>query len=98
MKVIEKGKSYLLHNSDSSEIEGQIISFSFKDENGQTVNGTKNEELLKVLIHRLTYLNSVSYCKENKETIVLLSKALEALNSRKANKVKYKEQYQQEKV
>lgn len=90
MIVIESGRKYLLHNTDSNSVEGQEITFAYKEE-GMTINGTKNEELLKVLLHRMNHLNKAQYCKENIEVISHLNKAFDSLKKRKERKLTHLE-------
>lgn len=59
------------------------------DESGElkTVrNGTTNEEVLAVLIDRLTFLNNRFPCLENEQALLALTVALGWLNKRTANR------------
>lgn len=65
----------------------QLIQF-IKRKDGQLVNeGTTNEELLEVLIHRTAHLNSLFPCKENDEALFHMSQALKAFNERTQKRV-----------
>ena len=59
---------------------------------GIKIDGTTNEDVIRVLIHRLTYLNKEwqngkFYCSENEMAIDHLEQALELLNIRTSNRV-----------
>ncbi len=59
---------------------------------GTKIDGVTNEEVIKVLIHRLTYLNKEwqngkFYCAENEMAIDHLEQALELLNVRTRDRV-----------
>lgn len=81
MKVIEEGHRYEVDSLDGTY--PQIIQFIMKlpiDEGssllGTVIDGTTNEELMKVLIDRLNYLNAKMPCKAN---IIAIQKLQEAL-------------------
>ena len=70
----------------------QHISFIHKekDDNGilRTVkDGTTNEEVLKMLIHRIGCLNVVMPCRENSLAITKIEEALMWLQKRTADRV-----------
>src|ERR1035437_3625022 len=92
MKVITPGHSYKLFNCDDKE-SWQVLSFIHKDIKGDSTDrdptiletvedGTSNEEVLKVMIDRIEYLQSKMPCEENEDVIGLLSGALALLNHR----------------
>lgn len=84
MKVITPGHCYEATNFENKE-QGQIIQFIEKQEVSDpatsaksfvTVNdGTSNEELIDVLVDRLTYLNGKCPCRENALAITHLQEA-----------------------
>lgn len=73
MTVIEPGVSYDLH-------EGQYLEF------GPAANGTTNEEVIEVLIHRLRWLNQKLPCRENSLALTKLEEALHWLGARGRNR------------
>jgi hypothetical protein len=94
MKVLTEGHKYIAHNFENKE-NGQTIQFIEKvpKEQGSTelvtVNdGTTNEELLEVLIDRMSYLQSKFPCRENAIAITKLDEALLWLNKRTQDRVK----------
>lgn len=94
MKVLTTGHKYEAENFDKLTETGQIIQFIQKApcEPGssvlETVNdGTTNEELIKILIDRLQYLNGKFPCRENSMAITKLDESLLWLNKRTADRV-----------
>lgn len=79
MRKIDKGHKYELKNSTEPH---QILTFIKKtpipdsDKLELVYDGTTNEEVLKALIDRIEYLNSVVASRENQYIITLLKKAL----------------------
>jgi hypothetical protein len=68
------------------------IHFYEMTENGVKIDGVTNEEMLKVLIHRLDYLNNKWQggkfnCRENSLAITKLEEALMWLEKRTANRL-----------
>lgn len=108
-KVLTPGYRYELQNFENPD-NGQIIQFIEKvprqhvtgetptPEALQTLvtvnDGTTNEEVIKVLIDRLLFLDSKSPCIENTQTIINLKQALfwqnERTRERKARNVEGK--------
>lgn len=97
MKVLKEGHKYELESLDGGE--PQTIQFIEKEatvpERGSltprfiTVNdGTTNEEMIEVLIHRMIYLQNKFSCKENAMTITKLEEALLWQNKRTADRIK----------
>ena len=93
MKVIVPGHSYELSNFEPTpEYRNQALSFIEKslDERGQfvtVVNGTTNEEVLKVLIDRIRFLNAKGPCRQNSIVLTKLEEALMWLNNRTEERV-----------
>jgi hypothetical protein len=79
--VGENKDVYLLHDFDERQ-PSQQISFYEKDENGEVLNGTTLEEMLRVSIERLQDLNSRFACRENSIAITKMQEALLWLNER----------------
>lgn len=88
MKVTEQGHKYNVYNFDDVN-EYQEIVFIKKDvgANGLVLSmshdGTTNEEVLAVLIDRISFLNTVMPCRENALVITKLEEALMWLNKRR---------------
>jgi hypothetical protein len=93
VKVITEGHKYELENHEARFTPGQIIQFIEKTPTGEngalvTVNdGTTNEEVLKVLINRLTVLGFRVPSRETSTAITKLEEALMWLEKRTANRV-----------
>jgi len=84
MKVLTEGHKYELENFENKEEQGQVIQFIEKIEDTQseikgkliTLNdGTTNEEVIEMLIDRISYLQSKFPCKENACAITHLQEA-----------------------
>ena len=95
MRVITLGHRYELSNFENKDLAGQIIQFIQKEpkEEGSpelvTISdGTTNEEMIEVLIDRLSFLNSKFPCRENAIAITKLDEALLWLNKRTNDRVK----------
>lgn len=94
MKVLTEGHKYVAANFENPE-EGQLIQFIERvprEENSSeltTVNdGTTNEELLEVLVDRITYLNNKFPCRENSIVITHLQDAQNWLERRTRDRQK----------
>lgn len=89
MKVLQEGHKYELESFEGSE--PQTIQFIYKVAEGealQTVtDGTTNEEVLDVLIDRLTYLNDKFPCDENENAIDHLLEAKMQLVKRTRDRI-----------
>jgi hypothetical protein len=84
-----------LSNFENKDKVGQTIQFIQKEpkEEGSTElvtisDGTTNEELLEVLIDRISFLNSKFPCRENAIAITKLDEALLWLNKRTNDRIK----------
>lgn len=87
-KILTLGHKYVADNFEDAST-GQVIQFIEKQpkEEGSkefvTINdGTTNEEVLKVLIDRLGYLDNKFPCEENKQAMFHIQSALDSLNKR----------------
>ena len=92
MQVITTGHKYVLASFEGG-IE-QVLQFIEKVPTAEgsnelrTVNdGTTNEEVLKVLIDRVQYLNGKFPCRENSIVITKLEESLMWLNKRTADRL-----------
>lgn len=93
MKIITPGHLYELANFERPEKKGQTIQFIEKlPETGNpnrllTVNdGTTNEEVLRVLIDRLSSMQAKLPCRENAIVITHIETALLWLEKRTAER------------
>ncbi len=97
MKILTPGHKYELDHFESYGLPGcpvQTLQFiekvPSKDPTAPlvTVNdGTTNEEVLRVLIDRVQYLNAKFPCRENAIVITKLEESLMWLNKRTADRV-----------
>lgn len=95
MKELTPGHRYSAANFEDKEA-GQIIQFIHKEpvicaDDGSTElktisDGTTNEEVLAILIHRMDYLNNKFPCRENSLAITNLEQALMWLEKRTSNR------------
>jgi hypothetical protein len=94
MKILREGHKYELESFEGDE--PQEINFIEKTLGINTKgsselftysNGTTNEEMLKVLIDRMQYLNKKCACRENSIVITKLEEALMWLEKRTAGRV-----------
>ena len=90
MQILTPGHRYVASNFEKPE-NGQTIQFIEKTQSEQnqlvTVNdGTTNEEVIIILLDRLSFLNAKFPCVENEKAIYHLGIALSALNERTANR------------
>lgn len=101
MKILTEGHKYVLSGFESEKGDQQIQFIEkvkrseFNPNTGKnpdelvTVNdGTTNEEVLEMLINRLTYLNSKFPCRENAIAITNLETALLFLEKRTKDRIK----------
>jgi hypothetical protein len=92
MKVLIDGHLYMVDNFENKEKLGQTIQFIQKQpKEGTTVletvrDGTTNEELINVLIDRITYLQNKFPCIENERALEGLQSSLAWLNKRTADR------------
>lgn len=92
MIKIDEGYKYGLQDFESDTV--QPISFIKKapispgsPEMETLTNGTTNEEVLKMLIDRVNFLNAKFPCRENSLAITKLEESLMWLNRRTENRV-----------
>jgi hypothetical protein len=92
MKVLTEGHLYSLQNFENGE-DGQQLQFIHKEpaEPGSTTlttiaDGTTNEEVLKILINRMQFLNNKFPCRENSLVITKLEESLMWLEKRTADR------------
>lgn len=70
------------------DLGGQSITFMKLNEDGSRTQGTTNEEVIEVLIDRITELNKLFPCRENSLAITKLEEALMWLEKRTADRIK----------
>jgi len=87
MQCLDDCHSYLLETFLKKEPSFNIRFYEIR-ENGEKIDGTTNEELLEVLIHRLKTLNKKVACKENSSAIIKLEEARMWLKIRTNDRVK----------
>lgn len=98
MKVLTAGHRYELANFENKDTVGQVLQFIEK-EPGQpnpegitpliTINdGTTNEEVLEMLIDRISALQAKFPCKENACCITHLQEGLMWLEKRTSDRIK----------
>ena len=92
MRVIRSGHCYKVENFENKS-ESQEIQFIEKEqiEPGSTelvtvYDGTTTEELLKVLINRMQYLQGKLPCRENAIVITKLEESLMWLDKKNADR------------
>lgn len=96
MKIISEGHLYELDNFEYPETFGQSLQFIEKvpkpncapGELKTISDGTTNEEVLRVLINRMQYLQSKFPCRENAIVTTKLEESLMWLEKRTADRVK----------
>ena len=95
MKINVEGHQYELSNFQNTDKKGQILQFIHKEpkEEGSTElilvsDGTTNEEVLRVLIDRMSFLQSKFPCKENAMVITKLEESLMWLEKRTSDRLK----------
>ena len=96
MTTLDLGHSYELENFEDKTKPGQFLKFIKQTpdtEKGNNVlctvqDGTTNEEVLKVIIDRLHYLQQKFQCRENAIAITHIETALLWLEKRTADRVK----------
>lgn len=103
MKVLTPGHKYLLANFEDQKASTQAIQFIEKGKRGEapfpmqegdnpddfiTYNdGTTNEEVIRVLVDRIGFLNGKFPCRENSLAITRLQEALFWLEERTRGRV-----------
>lgn len=89
MQALTKGHKYELSNMESGSQVIQFIEKEVADSDGglKTINnGTTNEEVLKMLIDRMQYLQQKQSCRENALVITKLEESLMWLEKRTADR------------
>lgn len=94
MNVLDLGHRYTLENFEFPAENPQVLQFIHKEPlaEGSTelktvTNGTTNEEVLKILINRMYYLNGKFPCRENSIVITKLEESLMWLEKRTRDRV-----------
>ena|SRR3990167_2465661 len=94
MKVIEEGHVYELEDMEGADHteDGQTLTFIkkvYQESTGELAtihNGTTNEEVLRVLIDRIKFLQAKMPCRENAIVITKLEECLMWLEKRTADR------------
>jgi hypothetical protein len=81
MKVVDSGRTYELS-------AGNRLRFLQKEDGRVTRHGTTNEEVLEVLIHRVTEAYQTLPCRETIRALHFLGEALTAFQTRTAVRVR----------
>lgn len=91
MKVITPGHLYELYNLESDTTQQLQFIEKTLAADGETFSvispGTTNEEVLKVLIDRMNYLQTKAPCRENAIVITKLEESLMWLEKRTAGRM-----------
>jgi len=85
MKALDDGHNYQLKQMKQSKV-APILSFYEMRDDGTIINGTTNEEVIKVLIDRIRRMNAKFPCRENAVAIGKLREALSWLERRTADR------------
>jgi hypothetical protein len=95
MNVLTEGHKYELANFEEKKQLGQTLQFIQKEPKEESstelvtiADGTTNEEVLEMLIDRLSYLQGKFPCKENACCITHLQEGLMWLEKRTNDRVK----------
>ena len=95
MKVLVPAHRYELANFENKDAAGQVLQFIHKEPIGEgstelttLSDGTTNEEVLEVLIDRISELQKKFPCKENACCITHLQEGLHWLEARTASRLK----------
>ncbi len=94
MKTLVVGHCYELENFEDKEKPGQVIQFIHKEQDpigptGQlttVLDGTTNEEVIKMLVDRTNFLQGKFPCRENAIATTHLETALLWLEKRTADR------------
>src|SRR5688572_13292022 len=90
MHIVVPGHKYTLdsHRADGVKQQVQFVEMQAAPGAGlvETCDGTTNEELLSVLIDRLSFLNAVVPCGHNINALVNVKRALACLKKRSSDR------------
>lgn len=89
MKTVQPGHKYELENMEEKSNQ-HLVFIEKEDKEGvltTVCNGTTNEEVLKMLIDRMNFLQAKAPCRENAIVITKLEECLMWLEKRTAGKV-----------
>ena len=76
MKVLDGGHTYILQNNKSDKCDVTLKFFKDRVINGDGYEGTTNQEVLRVLIDRVKFLDKQVPHKNNQEILYHLRKAI----------------------
>ena len=85
MQVLDPGHAYNLEKVEDEEYGIGIRFIKKEEQDGELVtvkDGTTNEEVLRMMLHRMEYLQDKMPCPENEQAIGGLTMALSALERR----------------
>ena len=83
MEAVNLGYQYKLDNLEKGGYSQHIQFINKNLENPEwTVNGTTSEEVLKMMISRISYLNSLMHSPYNLQVLQKLSECLDLLEKR----------------
>src|SRR3990167_7752109 len=86
MKVIVSGHEYEVLNADGTRVIG-VLQFLQKKKGKLVKDGTTTEQVIKILIDRIEFLQEKVPCDENTAAITALQTALTALEERTADRI-----------
>lgn len=93
-RIVGDGHLYELENFEAKDQPGQVLKFIEKvpvtsdgKELTTVMDGTTNEDVIKVLLHRLGVLSAKFPCRENALAATKLEEALMWLERRTANRL-----------
>jgi hypothetical protein len=90
MKVVTPGHKYVLEGYGVSSGVNQTVTFIVKSSDSQFLTGTTNEEVLSMLLDRLTHQQSINHSEDTMEALTYLKQAKRVLARRADKKVKRK--------
>lgn len=90
MKCLDDCHNYFLQTMLHGDLPDAMVPLHFYKmrEDGSKIDGVTNEEVLRVLIHRMEALNQKLPCFENSQTLSNLKGALNWLEARTEQRVK----------
>jgi len=90
MRVIKPGERYELYTAEGVPVIELIFC---KTENGKFVDGLTNEEILEVLINRMSHLVKIKPTTENMNTLLHLNQVKNWMNVRNFKKLNNQREY-----
>jgi hypothetical protein len=90
MKVVTPGHKYVLEGYGVSSGTNQTVTFIAKSSNAEFLIGTTNEEVISMLLDRLSHQQSINHSQDTMEALTYLKQAKRVLARRADKKVKRK--------